>query len=29
MPKRKVQYSKRSAFWPCGDCRINCAKDCI
>lgn len=29
MPKRKIQYSQRSAFWPCGACRGNCAKDSV
>lgn len=23
--KRKITVSKRSAFWPCGSCRQNCA----
>ena len=27
--KRKITSTQRSAFWPCGSCRLNCKSDCI
>jgi len=27
--KRKVNYSSRSVFWPCGDCRKNCTANSV
>jgi hypothetical protein len=27
--KRKVNYSSRSVFWPCGDCRNNCIPNSV
>jgi hypothetical protein len=29
MPKRKVAYTKRSVFYPCGACRQNCTTEVI
>jgi hypothetical protein len=27
--KREVNYSSRSVFWPCGDCRKNCTVNSV
>lgn len=27
--KRKITSTQRTAFWPCGSCRLNCKSDCI